>query len=155
MYQYSLDFFINLLIRIVHNSPQSSSVQERINILMNEITLKFYQNVSQGLFSKDRLFFSFILNIKINLQNKDLQEKQWEYFLKGDLVLDQKIIQYDAPSYLDQEKWEKILQYINSDPNLLNVIDFFDMYPEYWKEMTECDNPYSMKQPDGVNFTDF
>lgn len=50
---------------------------------MNEITVALYNNVSRGLFEKDKLVYSFMLCACILLKAKIIKETHWYFLLRG------------------------------------------------------------------------
>lgn len=45
---------------------KSNVIDQRLSLLINEITKNVYKNVSRGLFEKDKTLFSFLIATSIN-----------------------------------------------------------------------------------------
>ncbi|KAL4429885.1 hypothetical protein ABPG74_022908 [Tetrahymena malaccensis] len=83
MYQYSLQWFMNLFVMAVENSEVSNILEERLDNLDKFFTYSLYENICRSLFEKHKLLFSLMLTVKI-LQGKDLMNKEeWRYLLAG------------------------------------------------------------------------
>lgn len=65
MYQYSLNWFLNLFIMTILKAPQSNVLQERLQNLNSFFTTSIYENVCRSLFEKDKLVFSFVMCLGI------------------------------------------------------------------------------------------
>lgn len=83
MYQYSLDFFMKFFKRRLESSEQAEDVSQRLEIIIKDITLNFYKNICRGLFEKDKLLYSFLITMKIQLNAKKVSNGLWNFFLRG------------------------------------------------------------------------
>ena len=83
MYQYSLDFFIVLFKIRLEKAARPAELQKRLNALVEDLTNAFYINVCRGLFEKDKLLYSFLISININIESKEINLREWNYFMRG------------------------------------------------------------------------
>ncbi|KAH8862654.1 Dynein heavy chain 6, axonemal [Schistosoma japonicum] len=116
MYQFSLKYFKNLFNSTIQNSPKASTLDERIQILLNSTTKATYNNVARGLFQHDKLVFSFILCIEILKQMKQITFNEWIYFLLGSSNNNnnnndykQSIQPNDTYNWLNKRQWKRII----------------------------------------------
>ena len=129
---------------------------ELINDILEEITYRINMNVKQGLFSKDQLFFTFIMCIQIMLKNNDISKADWEYFLYGyDNIDDQEedLMSFDKPNYISDDHWNKLMEYIKSNPMVQPVLGTLEQEQEFWKAMIEHPVPFSVEQPELINLS--
>lgn len=67
----------------IETSEKCSVLEERLQILLDQILLNSYINVSRGLFEKHKLIYSFMLCVEIMRQRGEISDVEWQYFLKG------------------------------------------------------------------------
>jgi dynein heavy chain len=61
---------------------------DRINILIRNITETIFENICRGLFNNHKRIFSFLLAAKILIQELQIVSmKEWNSLIKGILVL--------------------------------------------------------------------
>lgn len=83
MYQYSLEFFSRLFNRRLDVSQKSEVLEDRLAILIADITESFYLNICRGLFEKDKLLFSFLNTCSILRRSGDITPDEWNVYLRG------------------------------------------------------------------------
>ncbi|CAH8871669.1 unnamed protein product [Trichobilharzia szidati] len=128
MYQFSLKYFKNLFNSTIQNSQQASSLEERIQILLESTTKSTYNNVARGLFERDKLVFSFMLCVQILRQMDQITTQEWNYFLLG---TPEDIKEYkrteqpaDTLDWLNARQWRRIVDLAHHFP------DQFSSLPE-------------------------
>lgn len=83
MYQYSLEFFSKLFNRRLDKSTKSENLEERLEILIKDITESFFINICRGLFEKDKLLYSFLNLSSIVRRAGNINVDEWNFFLRG------------------------------------------------------------------------
>ena len=84
MYQYSLQWFVNIFDKSITNSEKSSNIIERLLKLNDHVTYSIYKKVCASLLEKDKLMFSFLMSTRIiqSLQKTITSLKNIEDFKK-------------------------------------------------------------------------
>lgn len=83
MYQYSLEFFARLFNRRLDKAEKSTVLEDRLDILLSDVTSSFYLNICRGLFEKDKLLYSFLNSSAILRRSGDITPEEWSSFLRG------------------------------------------------------------------------
>jgi dynein heavy chain len=108
MYQYSLNWFMNLFISAIQNSEKSDNVDQRLKNLNEFFTYSLYTNVCRSLFEKDKLLFSFLLSIRILMDNNKINLDEYKFLLTGGAGAE-KNMPNPAPDWLSERSWSEIL----------------------------------------------
>ena len=83
MYQYSLSYIKRLFNSAIEKSPKSKDLEERLLILIDNITRMIYTNVSRGLFEAHKIIYSFLIITSINRNSGKVKEAHWNMLLRG------------------------------------------------------------------------
>uniref|UniRef100_A0A4W6E6H0 Dynein axonemal heavy chain 6 n=1 Tax=Lates calcarifer TaxID=8187 RepID=A0A4W6E6H0_LATCA len=100
MYQFSLKYFKQLFNSTIETSEKSSVLEERLQILLDQILLNSYINVSRGLFEQHKLIYSFMLCVEIMRQRGEISDEEWQHFIRGATSLEK------VRSSINPETWE-------------------------------------------------
>ncbi|CEL99773.1 unnamed protein product [Vitrella brassicaformis CCMP3155] len=99
MYQFSLTYFTRLFNKVIDSSAKRDVLEERLAILVENITSVIYSNICRGLFERHKLIFSFIIAMQILRQEEEkINAAEWSLLLRGPGLLSTK----DMPKKPDQ-----------------------------------------------------
>lgn len=147
MYQYSLDFFTKLFVMRLEKSEKSTDLDQRLSILITDITRAFYFSICRGLFEKDKLLYSFLNSTSILRRSGDIDIDEWNFFLRGSPMdysqREQKI------DYIDQQTFIYLCGIEDSHANFKNLIRSFEDTSDkvIWKSICASDEPHLIPLP--------
>uniref|UniRef100_A0A8C5T8B7 Dynein axonemal heavy chain 1 n=1 Tax=Malurus cyaneus samueli TaxID=2593467 RepID=A0A8C5T8B7_9PASS len=107
MYQYSLEWFLNIFLLGIRNSEKAEVLSERVENINNYITFSLYCNVCRSLFEKHKLMFAFLVSVRILMNEGQINMDEWRYLLSGGAIKEMK--DNPAPSWLNERAWGDIL----------------------------------------------
>ncbi|XP_070836417.1 dynein axonemal heavy chain 6 [Chaetodon trifascialis] len=106
MYQFSLKYFKQLFNSTIETSEKSSVLEERLQILLDQILLNSYVNVSRGLFEQHKLIYSFMLCVEVMRQRGEISDAEWQYFLRGAASLEKDYAERPDVTWLSDFYWQ-------------------------------------------------
>ncbi|XP_061765226.1 dynein axonemal heavy chain 6 [Nerophis ophidion] len=106
MYQFSLKYFKQLFNTTIEMSEKSDILEERLQILLDQILLNSYINVSRGLFEQHKLIYSFMLCVEILKQRGEILDPEWQNFIRSTAVMEKEYPERPDVPWLSDEYWE-------------------------------------------------
>ncbi|EGF80533.1 hypothetical protein BATDEDRAFT_25191 [Batrachochytrium dendrobatidis JAM81] len=150
MYEYSLSAFLEVFMGSLHKSKPDPSLPKRLLKITDTLKYSVYNYACTGLFEKHKLMFSFQMTIKLMEADDLLDPVEINFFLKGDISLEQPIIKNPFSWTFDQG-WKDLLKLSTLNSN-------FGMLPEHvrdnelvWKTWAKLDAPESEPLPMGYS----
>ncbi len=105
MYQYSLNWYLNLFNRAIDSAEESKKVQQRTKNIVNTFLYSLYRNVCRSLFEKHKLLFSFLLCLKVLQGRNQIDAIELRFLLTGGALLDAKIPPNPCSSNSTNDNW--------------------------------------------------
>ncbi|XP_066529410.1 dynein axonemal heavy chain 12 [Hoplias malabaricus] len=155
MYQYSLNWFVNLYINSVQDSNKSKVLEKRLRYLIDHFTYNLYCNVCRSLFEKDKLLFSFLLCSNLLLAKKEIEYTEFMFLLTGGVGLQNDVANPD-PNWLQDKSWDEICR-ASDLPGLQGLKESFTKNPESFLLIYDNKEPYNtpLPQPWSEKLSDF
>jgi dynein heavy chain len=147
MYQYSLEFFARLFNRRLEKAEKSDVLEERIQILLDDIINSTYLNICRGLFEKDKLLYSFLNTASLVRKAGGITNGEWGCYLRGSTTdFSNKVNECD---YLDADTFKKILGLEEAHANFKDLhLSFEDAADAItWKKIIVAMNPTAIPMP--------
>eukprot|EP00736_Rhodelphis_marinus_P006943 Rmarinus@m.24609 len=143
MYQYSLQWFINLYVLGIENAPQDADIDNRLQNLKAYFTYSLYQNVCRSLFEVHKLLFSFLLCIKILQGNNQVDHEEWRFLISGGTSTSAEEPN-PCPEWLQDQVWVEICDLARL-PNYKGIDSDFASCADGWRLVFDSETAH--KEP--------
>ena len=145
MYQYSLEWFINIFLGSISNAEKSDDLTQRIQNINDYFTFSLYSNVCRSLFEKHKLLFSFLLCARILMNENKINMNEWRYLIAGGTTIP-KQMPNPAPDWISDRAWTNILT-IPSLPPFKTFAEEFPLNVQDFKRMFDSQEPHREHLP--------
>jgi len=147
MYQYSLEYFSKLFNKRLEKSAKSDDLEERLQILLDDITSAFYINICRGLFERDKLLYSFLNVASIFKRSGDISADEWNTYLRGSTT-DFSAFKNDVP-YISDAIFYKLLGLEECHSNFADISKSWASAEDaaYWRPMMVSEEPQALPLP--------
>ncbi|OQR86425.1 dynein heavy chain [Achlya hypogyna] len=154
MYQYSLQYYQKLFVMRLELSTKADVLAERLEILMNDVTMSMYVNVCRGLFEKDKVIFAFMIVASILRQRHAISAAEWNFYLIG-AKRTHAVDNSNKPSWLPERVWIGLETLIEINPDAFTpVVPSLSAFTESWKEsILFSELPHQEPIPGALNDT--
>ena len=141
MYQYSLNWYINLFLKAIEEAEKSNKIEVRLAALVEKFTDILYVNVCRSLFEKDKLLFSFLLSMKVMLKEGKVSQEHLRYFLSGNTAVElpqPNPISDPEDKWLSDKSWGDLLGASMQFSTIFGwVIQDFNARQKTWRNICE------------------
>ena len=88
MYQISLRQFLTFFDTAIKNSKPTHIIEKRVTNIIDYLTRTVWRSISRGLYEQDKLLFTLLLALKVDLNKGSITYNEFLTFLKGGGSLD-------------------------------------------------------------------
>ncbi|XP_075690041.1 dynein axonemal heavy chain 12 [Rhinoderma darwinii] len=149
MYQYALNWFVNLYINSIQDSNKSKILEKRLRYLNDHFTYNLYCNVCRSLFEKDKLLFSFLLCCNLLMARKEIELQEFMFLLTGGVGL-QNNISNPAAGWLPDKSWDEICR-ASDLPAFKGLREHLIQNPNEWHRLYDSREPHNVPLPNPFN----
>ncbi|KAJ9581294.1 hypothetical protein L9F63_023528, partial [Diploptera punctata] len=149
MYQFSLEWFINLYNNSIERSNKARTVEKRMEFIMDAFTYNLYTHVGLSLFEKDKLLFSFVLCTNIMMSKHKINKDEFQYFLTG-VTSSENVLENPEQSWLPNKCWKE-MQYLENLPTFKGFFSSFMSSKKKWKIYYQATHDLELYIPEPWN----
>ena len=137
MYQYSLNWFINLFCNSIDLAEKSEEMAERLSNINDHVTWTLYQTVCRGLFEEDRFLFSLLLCVYILKYQKKLTQEEFIAFSSLPNTDDGK--EENTLKHFGTDVWQKLNHLAKTYTEMKKIINVVENNEEDWFKLINSD----------------
>ncbi|XP_063282706.1 dynein axonemal heavy chain 1 [Pelobates fuscus] len=142
MYQYSLEWFLGIFSASIANSERADTVEKRIQNINSYFTFSLFSNVCRSLFEKHKLMFSFLLCVRILMEQGLINMDEWRFLLSGGIA--STLAENPCPEWLPERAWRD-LQALSALNNFSKVTEQIAQHSAEYRII--CDSPEPHREP--------
>ncbi|OCT85694.1 dynein heavy chain 1, axonemal [Xenopus laevis] len=144
MYQYSLEWFLGIFIAAIANSERAETVEKRIVNINTYFTFSLFCNVCRSLFEKHKLMFSFLLCVRILMNQGLIHMEEWRFLLSGGTATS--LVENPFQEWLTERAWRDI-QALSALSNFSKVTEELTHYAEEYRRICDSPEPHREQLP--------
>jgi len=153
MYQYSLQYFIELYKDCVKKAEQADDIAQRLDNIMAYMTLFMFRTVCRGLFEAHKAIYAFLIctSIKRNgfkPEDIEIPPEEWDFLMRGTVApADAKAPPNPAPETITDAQWDGVRTLDSTLERFQGIADSVKRNPGEWAAFAQCPDPMLEAMP--------
>ncbi|XP_060831781.1 dynein axonemal heavy chain 1-like [Bombus pascuorum] len=154
MYQYSLEWFVDIFNNSILATEKSGDIQVRVANINRKFMLSLFSNVCRSLFEKHKLHFAFLVCARIRMNDNSIDAIEWRHLLSGAEPMQEG--ENPAPEWITPRCWKEI-QALENLPSFHTFVEFFEQSVTRFKTVFDAQEAHLAAYPEpwGSKLDDF
>ncbi|KZC03876.1 Dynein heavy chain 1, axonemal [Dufourea novaeangliae] len=148
MYQYSLEWFVEIFNNSIKATEKSADIEERVAGINRKFMFSLFSNVCRSLFERHKLHFAFLVCARIRMNEKLIDPTEWRHFLAGPEPFEDK--PNPSPNWITPRCWKEIQALENLD-NFANFVESFGKSLNHFKHVFDDPEAHTAPYPEPWN----
>ncbi|XP_061932650.1 dynein axonemal heavy chain 1-like isoform X3 [Apis cerana] len=145
MYQYSLEWFVEIFNNSILATEKSGDIQERVSNINHKFMFSLFSNVCRSLFEKHKLHFAFLVCARIRMNDELIDAIEWRHLLSGPVPLTED--PNPAPEWITPRCWKEI-QALDELENFQDFVKFFIRNVSQFKKIFDDQEAHMTPYPE-------
>jgi dynein heavy chain len=145
MYQYSLQWFVQLFVNTIPSVPQADNLSDRLQLLSECFTRALYDSICRSLFEHHKLLFSFLLAVRVLQAEGRIGAKEWRFLVASSPP--SRSLKNPAPAWLTDSTWAQIVALSDLEKFADFEVDFVEHLPLF-RRYFDSATPHLERLPD-------
>jgi dynein heavy chain len=147
MYQYSLNWFIQLFVTAIAKSEFSHELEKRIGFLNAYFQYSLYEAVCRSLFSRHKLLFSLLLCGRLLTARGKMNPQEWRFLMTGGVDVDDNLPANPAEAWLSARAWGEVCR-LDKLEAFEGLAASFKNHTAAWKQVYDSNRPMEVAFPE-------
>jgi dynein heavy chain len=150
MYQTSLKQFLGLFDLSMVRAAKSPINSKRIQNIIETLTLEVWKYNCRALYEKDKLLYTLLTALKIDLQKNNIKPSEFQVLIKGGAALDLNAVEPKARKWITDMTWLNLVE-LSKLAHFSQILRQFANNDKAWKQWFDSDAPEEEQFPDGYS----
>ena len=150
MYQTSLKQFLGVFDLSMNKAPKNPITAKRIQSIIDTLTLEVWKYTGRGLYEKDKLLYTLLTALKIDLNKANIKPSEFQVLIKGGAALDLNSVEPKSKKWILDMTWLNLVE-LSKLAHFSQILRQISNNDKPWKQWFDTDAPEEEPFPEGYS----
>ena len=150
MYEYSLENYLRVFRQSLKDAKKGDMTLTRVKNIIERLTFNVYNYTCLGIFEVHKIMFSFHMTVMIMEQDAEIDQAEYEFFLKGNTSIEEISIK-NPFSWFPEQGWKDLERLDALNNTFSGIRESIIQNEKAWRDWYELETPETSKVPCGYN----